>query len=265
MNGLFALIKMTVQLLVVSSFILCSFLVDIFVRDPIRRRHTYCRLTNFYGGVCLRVMGIQLTVKGQHHLQGKNYLLVCNHTGFIDIFAVASQFPSLFITSTDMKATPGLGLLTEFAGCLYVDRKNRSNIHKEILVIREALQQGLNVVLFPEAAAHSGEKIYPFKKTLMTAAAGTGVEILPAVINFRKINGQPMGPQWRDNVFWYGPAPFVGAAWRAFQIRSAEMELEFLTPIICATEEARREVAARAQHMIESKYTPIPILSEIKV
>ncbi len=250
--------KIFILLFVVFAFVVTSLAVNLFIGNFTRRRKIYTRLTMFSSHLCLKIMGVKLKVKNRPHLHKKNYLLVTNHTGFIDIFVVASQFPALFITSVDMRETPGLGQLTEMGGCLYVERRNRSNIHKEILVIREALVEGLNVVLFPEAAATSGEKIYPFKKTLMTAAAGTGIEILPAVINFRKINGEHMSDKWRDSVFWYGPMSFVAVAWRAACLKSIHVEFEFLTPLICHTDEARREVALKAQHMVESKYAPIP-------
>ena len=259
MNLIRAIIKIILTLMAIAGFVVASLFVKIFVRDFVFRRRCYAHITKFFAGLCSAALGVRQTVINRPKQDiGKNYLVVCNHTSFIDIYVLASQLPTLFITSLDMKGTPGLGVLTEMGGCLFVDRRNRANIHKEILVIREALMQGLNVVLFPEAAAHSGEKIYPFKKTLMTAAAGTGIEILPAVINFRKVNGEPMGHRWRDDVFWHGPTPFVKMAWKAFQLRSIEVEVEFLPPILCATEEARRDVATKAQRMIEEKYVPIP-------
>ena len=246
------------MLTVVITFAAVSVIVPLVVRNFVRRRKMYTRLTMFFCNLCWRVMNVQLSVKNRPPIGEKNFLLVSNHTSFVDIFIVASQFPALFITSVDMRETPGLGKLTEMGGCLYVERRNRFNIHQEILVIRDALLQGLNVVLFPEAAATSGEKIYPFKKTLMMAAAGTGIEILPAVINYRKINGEPMSDKWRDSIFWYGSTPFYKMAWKAFGLKAIEVEIEFLTPVVYHNDGDRREVAAQAQHMIEAKYVAIP-------
>jgi 1-acyl-sn-glycerol-3-phosphate acyltransferase len=90
-----------------------------------------------------------------------------------------------------MKETPFLGHLAELGGCLYVERRDRSNINNEMLQIREALQQGFNVVLYPEGTSTNGEQVLPFKKTLMTAAAGTSVPIMPMVLNRINANFYP--------------------------------------------------------------------------
>jgi 1-acyl-sn-glycerol-3-phosphate acyltransferase len=176
-----------------------------------------------------------------------------------DILVLAAKFPSLFITSVDMRETPGLGLLTEMGGCLYVERRNRSNIQNELLEIREALQQGFRVVLYPEGTSTNGERVLPFKKTLMTAAAGTGIPIQPMVVNYRRVNGEPMGHKWRDYVCWYGDQTFMPALLRVLSLKSVEVEIEFLPQILVRSEEHRREIAALVQKAIVEKYTKIPL------
>ena len=262
MNSIRAVVKISVQLVVIFFFVIFSLFAKYSTKDPVRRRRLHTRIASFFSYLTLKVMGVHLRVIGSPPDPAKNYMLVCNHLGFIDIFIVSTVFPALFITSVDMRETPGLGAITEMGGCMYVERRNRFNIHQEIVGIRQGLAQGLSVVLFPEAAAMSGEKIYPFKKTLMTATVGTEAEILPAVLNFRKINGEPMSHKWRDSVFWYGPTPFAGIAWRAFQLKSIEVEFEFLKPIRCESEDSRSVVANHAQAMVESKYAPIPFPHE---
>ena len=155
-----------------------------------------------------------------------------------------------------MRETPGLGLLTEMGGCLYVERRNRSNIHNELIQIRETLKAGFNVVLYPEGTSTDGRQVIPFKKTLMTAVAGTGVPIMPMVINFRKANGEPMSDKYRTCVAWYGDLSFLDALIGAFGLKSAEIEFEFCEPIHCHTEEDRRHVAEAVYKAVVSKYQP---------
>jgi 1-acyl-sn-glycerol-3-phosphate acyltransferase len=258
MSQLRALIKCTLQILMLITFVVYSMIGRLFIRNFHKRRRFHVKTIGFFAKICCWNMSAKVTVKGDRDLKNHHYLLVSNHTGFADIACLCSVFPALFITSLDMKHTPALGTITDMAGCLYVNRKNRANIQNEINEIRKVLEQGFNVVLFPEAAAMSGEKIYPFKKTLLTAVAGTDIPILPAVVNFTKVNGQPMSHKWRDSVFWHGKLPFLGVAWRCHALKSIEVEITFLEAITCPTEDQRREVAALAQKMIESHYVPIP-------
>ena len=91
-----------------------------------------------------------------------------------------------------MKETPFLGLLTEMAGCTYVERRSRDNIKNEIKDIEATLNEGFNVVIFPEGRSTNGEKVHPFKKSLLMACAESDANIMPAVANFRFINGEPI-------------------------------------------------------------------------
>ena len=188
----------------------------------------------------------------------KNYLFVGNHMGMLDILVISSLKPTLFITSVEMQKTPGLGLLSEMGGCLFVERRNRSNIQTEIGQIREALKQGVSVVLYPEGTSTSGERILPFKKSLLTAAAGTGVPIKPMVVNYTFVDGEPMSDKHRDTVCWYGDQSFISAMWRLFSAKSIVAEFEFLDEIHVHSEEERRHVAGAAQALIEAKFKAIP-------
>jgi 1-acyl-sn-glycerol-3-phosphate acyltransferase len=189
----------------------------------------------------------------------RSYFLAGNHLGILDIFALASVHPALFITSVDMGQTPGLGFLTEMGGCLYVERRNRSQIGQDIEKIREALQQGLSVVLYPEGTSSNGEAVLPFKKSLLVAAAGTGVPVLPMVINYRRVNGEPVSHKWRDHVCWYGDQSFLPTARRILNLDSLEIEIEFCEEIQVFSEEHRREVAAQVRAEVVSRYSPIPV------
>jgi lyso-ornithine lipid O-acyltransferase len=260
MNSIFGSIKVLFKFIIfvflVLSFLSYSFFVGLIYKDIVKRRHCYTKGVAWACGWMIYFMNAKINVRGMPD-KSKSHLIVSNHLGMIDILAISSLRPCLFITSVDMRETPFLGQLAEASGCLFVERRNRSNISNEILVIREALAQGFNVVLFPEATSTNGEKVIPFKKTLMTAAAGTGVPILPLCLNYRKVNGEPNSLKWRDHVFWYGDIPFIDAFKRHFALNSIELDMDFLNEIICHTEEDRRIVSQTAQDQIVAHYTPI--------
>ena len=119
----------------------------------------------------------------------------------------------MFVTSVELRETPVLGLLSEFAGCVYVEARNAANIANEMKDIQSALNQGFNVVLYPEAKTTNGEKVHPFKKTLLMSCAETQATLLPTVLNFRYVNGEPMSDKWRDIVFWYKKTPLPKVLW----------------------------------------------------
>lgn len=257
MTTLRGILRSFLFLLVVLVYLSISFVGQLFIRDIGERRHFFTDLVSVICRFGIWFLNIKVVAKNLPRDE-KNYLLVGNHLGILDIIVISSLRPTLFITSVEMKQTPGLGLLCEMGGCLFVERRSRSNIHSEIGQIREALKQGVNVVLYPEGTSSNGERVLPFKKSLLTAAAGTGVPILPMVVNYRMCNGEPMSDKWRDYVCWYGDQTFPPVFWRIMTMKSCLAEIEFLDEIEVHSEEQRREVAALAQAQIEARFTPIP-------
>lgn len=184
-------------------------------------------------------------------------LVVGNHIGIIDIMAMASLFPNLFVTSQEMRETPVLGTITEMAGCLYVERRDRSNIMNELGEMVTYLKKGFRVIIYPEATSHNGEEILPFKRTLLTAAAHAGVPVLPYVFNFVDIGGEDFNLGNRDAVCWYGDIPFHKTVWNAFSLKYVTVEVEFLPPVHTTLEDDRGVVADSIRSEIVKRFRPV--------
>jgi 1-acyl-sn-glycerol-3-phosphate acyltransferase len=243
--------------LLVLGYILVSLFWRVWTRDLVRRRRHFVHTVSFFTGMALKLLNIKVRVIHPPDRK-KSYLLVGNHLGFLDIFVLSSSYPCLFVTSVDMRSTPGLGFLTEMGGCLYVERRNRSQLTQDIEKIREALKQHFSVALYPEGGASNGEKVLPFKKSLIAAAAGTGIPILPVVINYRKVNGEPMSHKWRDHVFWYGDQTFLPAVQRIFSMESAEVDLEFCEEVNVSSKDHRRDVTEKVEESIVTRFAKVP-------
>lgn len=258
MNYIRITYKLILFALIVVVFLITSTLWRLLIWNLPARRRFYAHTVSVVSRLAIRVLSIK--VRAIHKPKpGKNYLLVGNHLGMIDILVTSSQISTLFVTSVEMRQTAGLGWLAEMGGCLFVERRSRSNITNELKEIRKVLSQGLSVVLYPEGTSTNGERVLPFKKTLMTSAAGTGIGIKPMVLNYRRVNGEPMSAKWRDYVFWYGDQTFFPALMRFFSLKSVAVDLEFCEDVIVHSEEERKVVAGKIQSMVVSKYSKIPL------
>lgn len=241
---------------IVGGFSITGLLIHFSIKDMTKRRRRYVKSMSFWSGLALKIFNIKVTYKNMPD-KNKSYLIVANHQGYLDIFYMVCAIPSLFVTSVEMRETPGLGLVTEMGGCLYVERRSRENILKEIKEIENVLAQGFNVVIYPEGTSTNGEKILPFKKSLLTACTSVEANILPVVMNYKKINGEPMSKKYTDWVCWYGDMTFIESIWKATQMESCEVEIEFLEEVHVSVDSDRRKIAALAQSQIEQKYVPI--------
>lgn len=223
--------------------------------DVVARRRAFSHNSSTYCGLMNKVFNVQVSVKGKPH-QGSSFLYVGNHTGFVDIFALSSVMPAVFVTSQEMRETPVLGDICEMAGCVFVERRSRTQIMNELGVLKEALEQGLNVVLYPEATSTDGSRVYPFKKTLMMAGPHAGRPIQPGCINYVDIGGEDFNTKSRDNVCWYGEMSFLRAMVNLLTTPYIKVEISFLEPIHVAADANRGEVAAIAHAAVAARFNP---------
>lgn len=260
-DGLRGVLKLTVFVLIILTFLVWSYACHFAIRNPDKRLKRFSANTKFFCGLILKAFNLELTVKNKP-ADDQKFLLISNHMGFVDILMLASTSPLLFVTSNEMRETPFLGLLTEMGGCIYVERRSRTKIIEEMKTIVVALQKGFRVVLYPEATSTNGERVLPFKKTLMMAAGQAGVPIQPVVVNFRAINGEGFTLKWRDHLCWYGDIPFAVSMWKAATLKSVKAEIEFLEQIHTSPEDDRGLIADKAHAMISSKFVAVKPDSE---
>lgn len=229
----------------------------------VRKRWRRVRWSNYLLGYYTR-WGLKV-LKVRVHTQGlieiarvTKGLFVGNHLSYMDVLAIASHVPFCFVTSMEIKETPVLGWLCQMAGCLFVERRNKVNIHNEISEIREGLQLGLNVAIFPEATSTNGEQVLRFRRPLFVAAIDAGRPVIPFCLNYRLVGGQRIDRRLADKVMWYGDMAFVPHLWALASSGGVDVDLIFLPPI--ATELAMDPVAlaARSQAVVESVFVPVP-------
>ena len=182
------------------------------------------------------------------------YLIVANHMGMLDILALASFKPASFVTSYELKETPIVGWLTAAGGCLFVERRNRSNIYQEVANIQQTLKEDIPVVIFPEAKSTNGDYVLPFKKSLFTSAVDTNAQILPITINYHRIDNQPVTKHNRDYLCWYGDQNFLTALWHLFQNFSSQIELIIHEPLTIHSADDRTRIAELAHQMISKSF-----------
>lgn len=257
-NQFYILLRATIRLslffLIIFSYFFCAILKTMTTLNSTKRRWKLVKNGQFFANIMLKVFRIEVICR-EKIPDNEISLLVGNHVGFIDIICLLALCPGVFITSLEMKNTPGLGLITDLAGCAYVDRKKRMNIHEELKDITNVLKEGFRVVLYAESVASNGEQVLPFKKTLLMSAGFSGQPIRPFVFNFRQINGRNVSYEDRDSVCWYGEEPFLSALWRSLKLESITCEIEFFPLVYPSSSIHRAELAHQLHQMVSSRYS----------
>lgn len=256
---IFIMLRIPLFVLLIGIFLLVGTWVHWRVKDPLQRKIRFSNMVHKVTKLCCRAFGIRVQALNEPPKETPG-LVVGNHLGFLDILAAGSIRPLLFVTSQEMKNTPGLGLITEMGGCLYVERRNRMGIKQELNQITHYLKHGMNVCLYPEATSHNGECVLPFKRSLITAAIHAQVPIWPYVVNFRSVEGEVFSLSNRDKVCWYGDIPFAKSMLSALSLRYVEIEIKFLDPVYPHAEIDTREISQILHKKISQEFIPVRIV-----
>jgi len=233
------------HILIICDFFARSFFIRLFNRDPVKRRQKEIKNTKRTAYWFLRSFNVKLKVKNPEilaRLKDEKYLLVSNHSSFLDIFILGAVEKYVFITSTQMSEAPVLGDIVRKAGCLYTDRKKKANLPQEIKRFTEVLSSGFKVVLFPEQAGTDGSTVKEFWRSLFQIAVDAGSTVLPACIRYLRLDGKPVSDENRSVISWYDGINFLKYYWN-LMARRIEAELCFLEPLDFDPERMRGELS----------------------
>ena len=223
-------------------------------RSPLAAQRWANRVTSLGCRAFLRHWGIVVTLRNAGHIApGRTYLYAVNHLSYLDILVHGALFPSTFITSREMWATPFLGHICRFAQCFFVDRLNRRRLAQEIRAVAALLENGVPVTLFPEGAAGDGAGVRPFKSPLFKACTLAGAPVLPLTLNYRTLDSAPVGPANHDTVCWYGDMAFFPHVWRLLRHRRIEVDVVVSPPFAGAD---YRALAERTRGAVAGRFVP---------
>ena len=157
----------------------------------------------------LRHAGVELQVRGTPPAHGP-VLLVANHISWLDIPVMHAARHCRFISKSDVKAWPVLGRLATAAGTLYIERASRRDALRVVQTMRESLERGEILGVFPEGTTSNGIALLPFHANLLQAAISADAPVQPVGLRF--IDPRTGAPTQAAS--YVGDETLVGSLWR---------------------------------------------------
>lgn len=249
-------IRIIALLFIVMSFLIISFMADKLIANRRRKLLFYSKNASWHTRLLLSAFGVKVDYRNIDNLtrDDKNFLIISNHLSYIDVFIIFSLVPSVFVANSELKEEFLLGSVTRYAGGIFVERRNRTKLSEEIDLISDLLDDGFNVVLFPEGTTSNGDGVLPFKNPFITAAIRSVVDIVPVCVKYRRLDGEDINLTNRDDIYYYGDAKFFDHALRLLSHKTVDAEMFELEKIEVKPENTRKELSNLAYNIISSAY-----------
>lgn len=182
MNFIFKSVLMAFHLLL--ALILCIAMIML-------PRNVCHILIQYWAKRLLRILRIKITLRGEvlKFLSKDTYLIVSNHISWLDIPVIFSLKPITFVSASDVKTWPIIGILAKISGAIFVDRNRKSSLVEVIQAMNHHFKnEKQSICIFPEGITSNGYQVLPFKSNLFQSAFESNKLLLPLSIKYKENN-----------------------------------------------------------------------------
>jgi 1-acyl-sn-glycerol-3-phosphate acyltransferase len=142
-------------------------------------------------------MGVRINVHGEIPRGG---LIVANHVSYVDIVALSAVATCAFVSKKEVASWPLFGLYARLGGTVFVDRERRGAVAEVVLAMRERLDAGVPLTLFPEGTSSDGSDVLPFRSSLFEPVLEIGCPVTACALRY-SLEGGSVADEvayWRD-------------------------------------------------------------------
>ncbi len=185
------------------------------------------------------VTGVRLRVKGKDNFKnGENYVIVYNHNSLMDVPISVPFMPGAnkTIAKIEMSRIPLFGMLYK-RGSVLIDRKNEESRKMSYVKMREVLDMGLHMCIYPEGTRNkTSQPLQRFHDGAFRLSFDSGKSILPALI----FNTSKVLPR---KIFFFWPG---------------KIELHYLKPISPKDFPSSEKLKEQVFNLMKEYYTSHP-------
>lgn len=199
-----------------------------------------------------RLLGIEVRVYGQPPTFGEQALLLSNHVSWFDVFAINSASTARFVAKSEVRNWPLIGRLCAGTDTIFIEREKKRDAIRANNEIREALQTGHKVAIFPEGTTSDGLSLKPFRSSLLQPAIDSQSPIQPIYLRYVDAKGHPS-----TAAAYIEDISFGASLWKLLGTQNLAIELHYL-PALPATEYFdRQELSRRLEACINTRHNEL--------
>src|SRR6185295_10353226 len=221
-------------------------------------RHLLNIIPMTYHRLCCWLLDINIEVRGTMSTV-RPTLFVCNHSSYLDISVLGSLITGSFIAKAEVADWPLFGYLAKLQRTVFVDRQRRATAHHQRDLLVQRLDEGDNLILFPEGTSNDGNRTLPFRSALFGVAERKGesgrpeplpLTIQPVSLAYVRLNGMPIGRSLRPFLAWYGDMELLDHLWHVAGLGRITVAVEFHAPVTLAQFASRKDLSEHCQRAV---------------
>ncbi|MCP4185810.1 MAG: 1-acyl-sn-glycerol-3-phosphate acyltransferase [Hyphomicrobiales bacterium] len=219
------------------------------------------KIPYWFHRILLCLIGVRVIVHGSFS-SAHPLLLICNHISWLDIPVMGSIDELSFIAKTEVGNWPVISQLAKMQGTVFVNRQRGIDTANQADSIASRLLAGDVMVLFAEGTTGDGNRILPFKSSLLGAAQYAirqshidKVAVQPVAISYSRLHGLPLGRRYQSETSWPGDVPLAKHAFNILIKSAFDVDVVLGDPMDFTASSNRKLVSRNASDQVATMYS----------
>lgn len=206
-------------------------------------RNLYMR---FWSKTVARILNIKFHVNGTP--PEAPFILVSNHLSYIDILPMFIHMNCTFVAKKEVESWPLLGYMVKKTGVIFVDRSAKRDVTRVNEVLSKSLNKNQGIVLFPEGTTTGGDRVLPFRSSLLNYPATESIPVTYSAIQYKTSKADPPAD---ETVCFYGARdPFHKHVFKLAGNKRIDCRVVYTDDCVIASD--RKELAENLHKKVES-------------
>ena len=124
------------------------------------------------------------------------HVIMGNHRSYADAVVLPVSFPVVFVARHETKSWPIIGWGATLIGTIWVKRDKKESRRATREALKERLNNGYGIVIFPEGTTAMGPELLPYHKGMFYTCAEHGFPIAPAAIEYEDPDIAWVNAEW---------------------------------------------------------------------
>lgn len=199
-------------------------------------------LVRYYSIICLLIYRVKID-KVLHYKRfakvKKGFLIISNHSSFLDIFVLSALFETVFVSKAEVKYYPIIGQIAWLMGVVFFDRRSPRERRRVLKTVAKNYE-GRIISVFPQGTTGRITERLPFQRGIFRVIElNPEITLLPVTLHYKE----------DQLIAWHRPQSLIENAVTVCQQKTIHLTVVIHNPV--TIEDYRDKTAAEICEMVE--------------